>query len=133
MKQHENDLTLTKTSIRSIVALWRLYKVMRSSVVQTCQVPRILWESNTFWSHKVSPSHLRKMPLNLPYKLIFHLSTLLHVHSIPESFQKRKIYQNDITIKTTCLMQTCDYSQTCIRWPLLGPLKSGRLGQVVVL
>ena len=25
------------------------------------------------------------------------------------------------------------YSQTCIRRPLLGPLKSGRLGQVAVL
>ena len=24
-------------------------------------------------------------------------------------------------------------SQTCIRWPLLGPLKSDRLGQVVIL
>ena len=27
--------------------------------------------------------------------------------------------------------KTC--SQTCVRRPLLGPLKSGRLGQVVVL
>ena len=26
-----------------------------------------------------------------------------------------------------------DYSQTCIKQPLLGPLKSGRLGQVVIL
>ena len=26
-----------------------------------------------------------------------------------------------------------EYSQTCIRRPLLGPLKNGRLGQVVVL
>ena len=30
-------------------------------------------------------------------------------------------------------MRKIKYSQTCIKWPLLGPLKSGCLGQVVVL
>ena len=29
--------------------------------------------------------------------------------------------------------KTNKYSQTCVRQPLLGPLKSGHLGQVVIL
>ena len=30
-------------------------------------------------------------------------------------------------------LKKAEYNQTCIRQPLLGPLQSGRLGQVVVL
>ena len=37
---------------------------------------------------------------------------------------------DDPTTKTELNEQ---YSQTCIRRPLLGPLKGGRLGKVVVL
>ena len=38
-------------------------------------------------------------------------------------------YKDNLTRKKKNIL----YSQTCIRWPLLGPLKSGCLGQVVIL
>ena len=48
------------------------------------------------------------------------------------SIAKRSFFLINILFFCFCL-EGCTYIQTCIRWPFLRPLKSGCLGQVIVI